>query len=86
MQRSTYMKRTYGISLEDYERMVEERQGLCDICGELPKTGKGRKLQVDHDHITGKVRGLLCWHCNARLGFIEHELYEKSLEYLQRFK
>ena len=86
VQKSTFLKRMYGITLDDYRRMVSERCGLCDICGEPPTSGIGQCLQVDHDHATGKVRGLLCWPCNRRLGHLEHGLFQKSMEYLRRFQ
>lgn len=60
--------RYYGITLEDYERMVKERDGRCDICG------NERKLCVDHDHKTGRIRGLLCSCCNAALGQIHDDV------------
>jgi len=45
--------------------MLEAQHGLCAICLRPPKEGK--RLAVDHNHKTGKVRGLLCWFCNKRL-------------------
>lgn len=58
------LKTMYSMTVEDYETQVEERKGRCDICKEVPPT----KLVVDHDHDTGKVRGLLCNKCNTALG------------------
>lgn len=83
VQRSTFLKRKYGISVEDYDRMTQERNGLCDICGRPPRA---KKLHVDHDHDTGKVRGLLCFTCNTRLVFIEEGLHMKALKYLEKAK
>ena len=54
----------YGIGLADFDRMVKAQEGRCLICRRLPERG----LFVDHDHETGKVRGLLCHHCNIGLG------------------
>jgi Recombination endonuclease VII len=56
--------RGLGVSTEDYERMLAEQGGGCAICGAPPKT---RRLHVDHNHKTGKVRGLLCFRCNRAL-------------------
>jgi hypothetical protein len=53
-----------GVSDEDYAAMLEAQGGGCAICGAKPKT---RRLHVDHDHATGKVRGLLCHRCNRAL-------------------
>lgn len=54
----------YGLSLEDYAVLVLLQDSCCAICGV-----KADSLVVDHDHATGKVRGLLCNHCNKVLGF-----------------
>jgi hypothetical protein len=50
-----------GLSLDDYERLLAAQGGGCALCGRKPKT---RRLDVDHDHRTGKIRGLLCQRCN----------------------
>lgn len=63
------LKRKYGITLAEYDQMLEEQHGVCAICGGADPSG--RRLAVDHDHETGKVRGLLCTSCNTRLGFLE---------------
>ena len=74
--------RMYGISVEDYEQMLEEQNGGCYICGKKPE-GK-RALDIDHDHTTGKVRGLLCSSHNRALGLLNDDisLMLKSVEYL----
>ena len=64
--RKSYLKRKYGMTLEDYERMLEAQGGVCAICGE-PRPEE-RTLHVDHDHETGEIRGLLCFRCNNALG------------------
>ena len=53
-----------GVTSADYDRMLAAQGGVCAICGSPPKT---RRLHVDHDHATGKVRGLLCHRCNRAL-------------------
>ena len=53
-----------GVTTEVYERMLASQGGGCAICGNEPKT---RRLHVDHDHATGRVRGLLCHRCNRVL-------------------
>ena len=72
-QRRQHLRRTYDISLEEYEQMLELQGGKCALC---PKTSPGgRHAQqhwcVDHDHVTGKVRELLCNDCNMVLGIIK---------------
>jgi hypothetical protein len=68
---STYHLRVnFGMTMEDYLRMVDAQGGKCVICQEVPVGGRGilRKLAVDHCHTTGRVRGLLCGNCNTALG------------------
>jgi hypothetical protein len=66
--RKNALKRYYGLTPECYEIMLAEQGGVCKLCGNPP--GK-RRLDVDHDHATGQVRGLLCNKCNRRLGLYE---------------
>jgi hypothetical protein len=63
------LQATYGITVERYEQMLEAQGGVCAICGEACVSG--RKLAVDHDHATNKVRGLLCCNCNRALGLLK---------------
>ena len=74
--------RLYGIDVADYELMLEKQSGGCYICGKKPE-GK-RALDIDHDHKTGKVRGLLCSNHNRALGLMgdDVDLLLKSIEYL----
>lgn len=64
-RRARYLWATYQITLATYDAMLAHGRGGCWICGVTPKPGKN--LHVDHDHKTGRVRGLLCWFCNHRL-------------------
>ena len=68
-QRDNYLRRTYGITEDDYERLLAAHDGGCWICGKEPKKG-GRRLHVEHDHKTGRVRGLACWSCNKSLRYL----------------
>jgi hypothetical protein len=71
--RNYEMKRRYGITLDDYFELERKQGGLCALCGQRPLIGKrapGRekqppRLYVDHDHKSGRVRGLLCHWCNT---------------------
>lgn len=60
--RDQHLQATYGISHDQYDAMLERQGGGCAVCG------KGRTLVVDHDHDTGKVRGILCGGCNRGIG------------------
>lgn len=64
------LKRTYGISVEDWARLYNNQNGKCVLC--LIKLGFGRTTQVDHDHRTKKVRGLLCATCNRGVAWVEN--------------
>lgn len=57
--------RAFGLTSADYQALLASQGGVCAICG---RPEHGRRLAVDHDHITGAVRGLLCRHCNLALG------------------
>ena len=63
------LKRQFGMTLKEYERIYNEQHGGCKICG-YKQYGK-MSLSVDHDHKTGRIRGLLCCYCNRKLGWFE---------------
>lgn len=69
--RKSHLKLAFGISVEDYNRMFEEQKGLCAICSKH-QIEFNRRFDVDHDHKTKEVRGLLCGNCNKILG-LSHE-------------
>ena len=75
--RNEKLWRRFRLTTSDYEAMLESQGGVCALCKKPetvvdPRTGKPRRLAVDHNHRTGIVRKLLCWRCNARLGRIEN--------------
>lgn len=65
-ERASYLRRKFGITSAEYERMLAEQGGRCAICKRRPT--KGISLHVDHEHRTKRVRGLLCFRCNNALG------------------
>ncbi len=68
-KRDLYLRRTYGLSLADYESIILSQGGGCAVCGKTAEE-EGRALAVDHVHVgsaRGAVRGILCWRCNHRL-------------------
>lgn len=65
--KSKRLQRRYGITLEDYEEMIEEQDHSCAVCG------RERELVVDHCHISDEVRGLLCKPCNTAIGSLEDD-------------
>lgn len=84
---NTKLKARFGITLEDYNKMLEEQKGLCLIC-DNPLSYNGHKLAVDHDHDTGKIRGLLCKACNFGIGHFKDNinLLAKAINYLEKYK
>ena len=74
----------FGITLGDYDRMLDEQQGVCAIC--QTECSTGNRLAVDHCHETGEVRGLLCSNCNLGLGKLKDSVksLQRAIDYLQR--
>ena len=79
------LKKKYGITYAEYEKMLTEQKGLCAICGKTEPT-ENRRLAVDHCHRTGKVRSLLCGKCNKAIGLLDDdpELMKKAIEYMRK--
>ena len=73
--------RNYGISYECYIELERSQNGKCRICGTTPN----RRLDVDHCHTTGKIRGLLCSNCNTALGLLKENphIFQKAVSYLE---
>jgi hypothetical protein len=86
--RNKHLLRTYGITQEDYEKILASQDGRCAICSVpelelIARTGQG--FHVDHNHKTGEIRGLLCGRCNRGLGCFtdsKHKL-ELAAKYLK---
>ena len=80
----------YGIRLEHYERMLAEQGGLCAICGKPPVATKNNNgyLDVDHDHISGVIRGLLCHPCNQGMIAVDrvHDWTERAARYVAQHR
>lgn len=72
------IKRVYGINKTEYQEMLERQEGKCAICK------KKEKLVIDHDHESGKVRGLLCTRCNTAIGYFldDIESIKSAISYL----
>ena len=85
------LKSYYGITLEEYQAKLESQGNVCAICGQpeqVKRDGQVKALAVDHDHETGKVRGILCQACNKALGLLKDDvsLFQKSIDYLLQHK
>lgn len=84
--RQRYYEKSYGITEQEYNRLVEFQQNGCAIC-KLPCKTHDR-LSVDHDHDTGQVRGLLCQKCNTAIAMLNEneDLFWNVLEYFKKHK
>jgi hypothetical protein len=83
--RSIEVLKSYGLTLEKYNQMLEAQSGACAICGDKQaKTKRNGRFCIDHDHATGEVRGLLCSHCNRGIGLLgdNPEKLKAAAEYL----
>jgi len=82
-----FYQEKYGITIEEYNSLFEQQNGCCAIC-EIHQTQLRRKLCVDHNHINGKIRGLLCDTCNRVLGYLDDnkDILYKAFKYLDNFE
>ncbi len=78
-----HLRNTYGLSVQQFNEMVEAQKGLCAICAEVMTPG--RVTHVDHCHITRKIRKLLCSRCNQALGLLREDvsIIKSALDYLE---
>ncbi len=86
-----HLIKTYGITKQEYNEMLEVQGGACLLCNKKSyktSSGKVRSLYVDHCHDTGKVRGLLCQNCNVGLGNFKDDipLLRRAINYLELHK
>lgn len=79
-----HLKNRYSLSLEDYNKILTDQNGVCAICLQPQK----EKLHVDHCHTTNIVRGLLCGNCNRALGLMKDNIdfLSKAIKYLQNVR
>ena len=82
--RNTQLIRKYGITLDDYNLMLENQEHRCKICGSTDPADRSGRLVVDHCHTTTRVRGLLCHKCNSALGLFKDDraIIRSALNYL----
>ena len=79
------IRKKYGISLADRDELLEAQGNRCAIC---LTTDPGRSWHIDHDHVTGKVRGILCFGCNVGLGVFQDDesRMRRAIRYLKQNK
>lgn len=85
-KKDSELKRLYGISIDDYLNIMQNQNSVCKICRQECKTKYS--LSVDHNHETGKVRGLLCNRCNRAIGMFEDnpDLLRKAANYIEDYQ
>lgn len=89
---NSYLKKNFGIDIQQYEALLASQGGVCGCCGRSPEQnvkdpkGMPRRLGVDHDHETGAIRGILCHACNASIGQLGDTLdgLRRAVAYLER--
>ena len=83
--RNSTLKYRYGITQEEYEEIFNKQEGRCSICDKTSNRYLTNNLDIDHDHNTGKVRGLLCNNCNRGIGHLQEDvnILRKAIEYLK---
>jgi len=80
--RKMNLRHHYGLTLKQYDQMFEDQNGVCAICGGINENGK--RLYIDHNHETKKVRSLLCHVCNVYVGMVENKrLIKRINKYLK---
>lgn len=88
-KRAVYYKKKFGITLEEFNKLVEEAGGKCSICEKFfDSTKRETSAVVDHCHKTGKIRGVLCNNCNAALGALGDSVERLQIvyDYLKSFE
>jgi len=83
--RRSHLKRKYDITLEEYNELLEQQNNKCKICNTEETSERNEFLSVDHEHSSGRIRGLLCNTCNRALGLFQDssEVLQNALIYLQ---
>jgi len=83
--RELKLKRKFNLSLDEYDKMFQEQDGCCAICG-IHQSELKKALCVDHNHKTEKIRGLLCSNCNLAIGILKHNtgILHNAILYLEK--
>lgn len=87
-----YNLQKFGIDFDGYQQLYTSQNGVCAICSkpetELNRNKKTKALAVDHDHQTGKIRGLLCSRCNTSIGKFDEnaDLLRTAADYLEKHR
>jgi hypothetical protein len=85
MTRASHLRTKFGITVEQYEQLLADQGGGCALCGKTPAQ-EGKNLAVDHDHVTGEIRGILCGYHNRRVigRHRDGNLLRRMADYVER--
>lgn len=85
--RRNVLRKKFGLSWEDYLTLVKKCKNKCEICG-TPQEDLKRRLAVDHNHLTGRIRGMLCLPCNQAIGMLKSDigvnLLKAAIKYINK--
>lgn len=86
--RKSRLRRFYGLTLQDYDGLKSQQDNRCAICGVIPDGNAAKSydgFHVDHNHVTGRVRGLLCGNCNTGIGMLKESevVLQSAIQYLR---
>lgn len=89
-KRNEHLLKYFNMTIGEYQKLFEIQNGLCEICKQpetAKRNGKIKRLAVDHDHNSNKVRGLLCQSCNTMLGKGRDSinLLKSAINYLEKY-
>ena len=87
-QKEQNMLNAYGLSLAQYNKMIAQQNNKCCICKTAFTIDKKNSIHIDHDHESGKVRGILCSHCNVLLGYAREDIsiLRSAIRYITKHK
>lgn len=86
IKRKSHLKKEFNLTLEDYTKMLNAQFGKCKICGiDKVDNRQHKHFHIDHNHNTGKIRGLLCSKCNTLLGASKDniDILKNAIKYLE---
>lgn len=85
-RRENWIWQNYGLLPQQWDALYDQQLGRCAIC--LITLAEVKKICVDHDHVTGRVRGLLCHGCNVAIGHLQDDpdLLRRAAEYVERLR
>lgn len=85
-ERAHYLKHFYGITVEQFNSLLDQQRGCCACCGCDLGLLESKYVHVDHDHVTNEIRGILCANCNRGIGLLKDSVVvlDKARAYLSK--